>query len=334
MAGQLIGGGGQGGVTRQPPVAGSVHRRLPVLDADSHGKGLLLHGGTGVVQHLKGVPRTVPQRQHHLSGGEGVKRPALPDGNGCHGPFLYRQALQPCAEPDVRPSVQQLPPQALQGDVQHIGAHMGQRVGEDVRRCAAGHQLLHDESVPYVPCAGVQLPVGKRPGAALAELDVALRIQFAGGPEALYIPLPLLHALSPFQQNRACAAFCQHQRGKQARRARPYYDGPHRRGVHGGGERILLRCIGGDPLIPAAAEQRRLLRGGDDHGIHERQALTSVDGTAQHRQTRQRRRLYPQQSGALVQQYGFRLIRQQPQLVDTQHHSHLVFKKLKFPAET
>ena len=65
---------------------------------------------------------------------------------------------------------------------------------------------------------GVQLAVGKCPGAALAELDVALRIQLAGGPETLYILLPLLHALSPLQQNGACAAFCQHQRGKQSGR--------------------------------------------------------------------------------------------------------------------
>ena len=52
VAGQLIGGGRQGGVTRQPPVAGGVHRRLSVLDAHPHGKGLLLHGKTRTVQHL------------------------------------------------------------------------------------------------------------------------------------------------------------------------------------------------------------------------------------------------------------------------------------------
>ena len=334
VAGQLVGGRRQGGVPRQPPVAGGVHRRLPVLDAHAHGKGLLLHGKPRAVQHFKGVSGAVSQRQHHLPCREGVKRPALPDGDGRHGPVLYGQTLQPCAEPDVRPGLQQLPPQGLQGDMELVGTHMGQRVGEDALRCAAGYQLLHDEAVPHVPCAGVQLAVGEGPGAALTELDVALRIQLTGGPETLYIPLPLLHTAAPLQQNGPRAAPRQHQRGKQARRPRAHHDGAHLRSGHGGGEGVPLRRIRRDPLVPAPAEQRRLLRGGDGHGVHESQPLPGVDGAAQHRQVCQHRRLYPQQPGALGQQRRLRLPRQQAQLVDPQHVSHLVFKKLKFPAET
>ena len=321
-------------MTCQPSVAGGVHRRLPVLDAYPHGEGLLLHGETRVVQHLKGVPGAVTQRQHDLPGGEGVKLLPLPDGDGGEGIVLHRQPLQPCAEADVRAQRQQLPPQGLQGDVELVGTHMGQCVGEDALRRAAGYQLLHDEAVAQVAGAGVQLAVGKRPGAALAELDVALCIQLTGGPETLYVPLPLLHALPALQQNGACAAFCQHQRGKQSGRPRAYYDGAHLRRGDGGGERVPLRRVGGDALVPAAAQQRGLLRGGDRHGVHEGQALPCVDGAAQHRQAGQRRRRYPQQPGALVQQHILRFIRQQPQLVDPQHGVHLVFKKLKFPAQT
>ena len=102
MAGQLVGGGGQGGVTRQLSVTGGVHRRLPVLDSHPHSEGLLFHSKTRVVQHLKGIPGAVTQRQNDLPGGEGVKLSPLPDGDGCNGTVLYRQSLQPCAEADVR----------------------------------------------------------------------------------------------------------------------------------------------------------------------------------------------------------------------------------------
>jgi len=77
--------------------------------------------------------------------------------------------------------------------VQHIGAYVGLGVREDALRRAAAHQRLHNEPVAHVTGAGVQLPVGKRTGAALAELDVALGVQCAAAPEALHVRLPLFY---------------------------------------------------------------------------------------------------------------------------------------------
>ena len=334
VAGQLIGSRRQSGMARQLPVAGGVYRRLAVLDADAHGEGLGLHGEAGSIQRLKGIPRTVAQSQDQSLGGNGVKGIALPAGDGSQGPALCGEALQPRTEADVRTGVQQLLAQGLQGDVELVGAYMWQRVGEDAPRCAAGHQLLHDVAVAEVAGAGVQLAVRESACAALAELDVALGVQPAGAPEACHVPAALLHGLPALQQDGAGAAAGQYQSGEQARGACTHHDGAHLRRGHGGGEDVMLRRVGGDALIAAAAEQGGLLRSGDGHGVDEGQTLPCIDGAAQHRQVPQGRRVCPQQTGAFGRQVRFRLVRQQAQLVDPQQMSHLVFKKLKFPAET
>ena len=80
-----------------------------------------------------------------------------------------------------------------------VRAHMGLGVNEDVRRRAAGGQALQDEAVPGVLGAGVQLPVGEGPGPAFAKLDVGLRVQSPGGPEALHVRLAGLHGPAPLQ---------------------------------------------------------------------------------------------------------------------------------------
>ena len=193
MARQLVGAGRQGGMPRQRPVLRRVHVRLPVLDAHAHGEGLLLHGKPRAIQHFKGIPRAVSQRQHHLPGGQIVYHAVLPHRHAAHRAVLRAEALQPRAEADVRPGLGQLPAQAAQGDVQHVRAHMGSGVREDALRRAAAHQRLHNEPVAHVTGAGVQLPVGKRTGAALAELDVAFGVQRAAAPEALHVRLPLFY---------------------------------------------------------------------------------------------------------------------------------------------
>ncbi len=156
-----------------------------------------------------------------------------------------------------------------------------------------------------------------------------------GGQKHCHVPAALLHGLPALQKDGAGAAAGQYQSGEQARGACAHHDGAHLRRSHGGGEDVMLRYVGGDALIPAAAEQGGLLRSGDGHGVDEGQTLPCIDGAAQHRQVPQGRRVCPQQTGALGRQVRFRLVRQQAQLVDPQQMaSHLVFKKLKFPAET
>ena len=46
---------------------------------------------------------------------------------------------------------------------------------------------------------GVQLAVGKGAGAALAELDIAVRVQRAAGPEALNVRLTVFYRPAALQ---------------------------------------------------------------------------------------------------------------------------------------
>ena len=53
-------------------VLGGVAVRLPLLDADAHGKGLGLHGDAPAVEHLKGVPGGVAGAEDQLPAGQGI----------------------------------------------------------------------------------------------------------------------------------------------------------------------------------------------------------------------------------------------------------------------
>ena len=138
VAGELIGGGGQAGVSGVLLVLGGVAVRLPVLDADAHGKGLGLHGDAPAVEHLKGVPGGVAGAEDQLAAGQGVG--ALPGRSTVmprRAPSRMSRSVRLAFKPDVRTQVQQLPPQVLQGDVEVVRAHMGLGVDEDVLRRAA-----------------------------------------------------------------------------------------------------------------------------------------------------------------------------------------------------
>ena len=203
---------------------------------------------------------------------------------------------------------------------------MGLGIGENILRRTAAHQCLHDKAVAHILRAGVQLAIGKRARAALAELDVALRVQQAGAPETGHVLLALFHGLTPLQQDGPCAAPGQHQRGEQPRRACAHHDRSDGRGGHGGGQDVCLRPVGRHPLVPAAAQHLVLPGHVHRQGIHEGQALTGVDGPAQHRAGANGLRGDAEDSGTAAGQLCFRFVRQQPYLVDAQQGRHLLFK--------
>ena len=81
--------------------------------------------------------------------------------------------------------------------MEHIRTHMGLGVHENALRRAAGNQLLQDEAMAQILGAGVQLSVGKSPGAALAKLHIGVGKKGPTGPKIFHILLPLLHGLAP-----------------------------------------------------------------------------------------------------------------------------------------
>ena len=169
-----------------------------------------------------------------------------------------------------------------------VGTNMGFCVIEDLLRRTAADQFLQNKAVPEVLSAGVQLAVGKGPGAALSELNVAGEVQLSGGPEALHIGSAVLHAAAPLQQNGPCACSCQYQRGKQARRSRTHH---HRRYFRRGHRlRELIDRPGGrlgNVLVPAAAEHGSFVRRLNLHGVDHADALTGVDAAAENVQRQQ-----------------------------------------------
>ena len=165
---------------------------------------------------------------------------------------------------------------------------MGLGVVENFLRCAAADQLLQNKAVPEILGAGVQFAVGKGPGAALAELNVAGEVQFSGGPEPLHIGGAVLHLPAPLQQNGPCACSCQYQCGKQARRSRTHH---HRRYFRRGHRlRELIDGPGGclgNVLVPAATEHGSFVRRLDLHGVDHADALPGVDAAAENVQRQQ-----------------------------------------------
>ena len=235
-----------------PAVLRAVDGRLPVLDAHPHGKGLPLHRDALLMQSLKGVPGRVSDGEDDLPAGERGFRPAghyrdpgeppyrSPAATGSAGTarggrpsgfrrFRFRQ--QPCepgAEADFPAEGENFLPDVLHHGDQHIGADVGLRVTEHrFVRPVPGKLLQHPGDARIVG-AGVELPVGEGPGAALAELHVVLRVQRAAGPEGFHGAAAGVHVLPPLQHDGAQARLCQHQGGEHPRRAEAHHNGPGR----------------------------------------------------------------------------------------------------------
>ena len=97
-----------------------------------------------------------------------------------------------------------------------VGAYVRLGVIENIRPCPSRHKLFQNPADSGVVDPGVQLAVGKRPRAALAELDVAFRVQLARLEEFFHLLVAGLGILSPFQHQRLPARQCQNQRGQHS----------------------------------------------------------------------------------------------------------------------
>ena len=285
MAGELVGGGREAGGPGVLFILGGVDVPLPLLDADAHGEGLGLHGYGPGKEHFKGVPGGVARGQDEVAAGQDLRPLGPLHRHGGDGAVLDADVRQPVLEADVRPQGDELSPEVPQGDVEVVRPHVGLGVHQDVPGRAAGGQLLQDEAVADVLRAGIELAVGEGPGAALSELDVGPRVQASRAEEGFHIALPLLHRAAPLQQDGPLPGPGQDQRGKEPRRACPHHDGAEGGGGHGGRGGVgLRRGPAAHPLVPAAAEHRRLAlhlrRGGADP----LDALPGVDAAAQQRE--------------------------------------------------
>ena len=199
-----------------------VDQRLRMLDpeADRERLGLDIHAA--LVQHLERVARAVADRQHQVAGGDPL---AAGEHHAAH---LAAGAV--ALDVDVDDLAREAVFAAQRDDVlAHLLDHLDQPEGADVR-LADIHDFLgragldelgqHLAAVVFrVLDLAIQLAVRKGAGAAFAELDVRLRIEFALAPEAEGVDGAFAHHLAALEDQRAQAHLGQDQRGEQAARA-------------------------------------------------------------------------------------------------------------------
>ena len=234
-----------------PAVLGLVNSGLLVFDPHTHGKGLWLHGYPGFVQHFKGVPGAVADGQNG-----GIAGDEFPI-SGFHthqSAFLQTQSGDLGVEADLSPQGNNSLAQVLHHRQQHVGAHMGLCVVEDVLPGPCFHELLQDPADPGVADAGVQLAVGEGPRAALTELDIAPGVQNAGLEEFLHLLMPGSRVLSPFQHQGLPARHGQNQGREHPRRAEADDHRPFFRAESGLRRPVPVRRRHGCPFAAAFPE--------------------------------------------------------------------------------
>ena len=202
------------------------------------------------------------------------------------------------AEPHLAAQVEDAPADILHHRQQHIGAHMGLGIIEDVLSGPCRHELLQNPLNPGIIDAGVQLAVGKGTCAALAELDVTARIQRASCEKGLHLFMPGSGVLAPLQHQRLLSRHGEDQRRKHPRRPKAHHHRPQ-----GGRLPLFGRAVEGNrrhgrPLAGRALQNlvfaalHRHIHGVDDFhirlfsGIHaaadDPQAADAGCGKAQH----------------------------------------------------
>jgi len=127
---------------------------------------------------------------------------------------------------DLAPQGQDLLPESPDCRREPVGADVGLGLPEDLLRRPRRRQIGQHLPGPGIMGTGIELAVGKGPGAPLPELHVGFRVQHPGLVEALHVPLPLLHRAAPLQQDRHGAGPGQGQGGKEPRRARAAHHRP------------------------------------------------------------------------------------------------------------
>ncbi len=218
--GQLVIRRAQRRMPRRRAVLGAVDPRLQVLDARADGEGLAGEARALPVQHLEGLPGAVAHGEDHGVRREGVRALRSLQFRAGDRAVLDFQPRQQGLEAHVAAQGDDLLPQRAHDGLQVIGAHVGLCLPEDrLRRARAAERLQHGPAA-RVPDAAVQLAVGERARAALAELHVALRVERPAVPERGHVLRPLLHGFAPLHDRGTKPRARQRQRREQP--ARPH----------------------------------------------------------------------------------------------------------------
>ena len=227
MVHQLVVGRAQQRIAGMLAPAHPVDHALRVLHPKANGKRFGFHEHAALPQHREGVARAVAQRQHHLVGAQGGCRAIVQmvDLETADMAILDQQVAHAALEAHLAAERDDARAQALHHLDQLEGADMGVRMHQDFRRRSGLHELFHHlaAQVAGILDLTVELAVGKRAGAALAELDVRLGMQHLAPPQAPGVLGASAHLPAALQHDRTKTHLRQHQGGKDAAGAKPHH---------------------------------------------------------------------------------------------------------------
>ena len=316
MVHQLVFGRTQQRVAGMSAPAGAVNHALWVLDAKTDRKRLGLHEDATRVQHGKGVACAVTQRQHHLLGGEFIRRlrgcikhrqrpnflsPAL----AVRGGICQKHIGHTLLEAHLAAQVDDLLAQPLHHLDQLEGADVRVRIDQYLWRCAGPDELLHHVAakVARVLDLAPQLAVRKSAGAALAKLHIGLGLQPVLAPQAPGVLGALAHAFTALQHDGAQPHLCEQECGEYAAGAKTHHHRArwqHRAGLarqqvghvgRGADVRVLLQLRKQPGLLA------RVVQGHINNKDRQQICLAGVKAALEHLQLRNRRRFQPQDLG-------------------------------------
>ena len=203
-------------MARRRAVLRGVDEALRMLNARADGEGLLHQRDAARKQRLKRVAGAVADSEDDGFGGQFLFALCVLIANGGDMAVRMQYARQPRAEAHLAAQLENPHAHGLDHAAELIRADVRLGVNENVVRCAEAHKCAQNVLAARVFRARVELAVGKRARAALAELHVGGRGKGfrAARPVGVHIAGAGIHVLAAFQHDGACARFGQRQCGK------------------------------------------------------------------------------------------------------------------------
>ena len=203
-------------------VLDAVDEALRMLDAETDGEGLGLHGQPLHLQRAEKIAAAVADGEKHDIRVEIASVRA----HAAHRALLREQFLHRHTEAHLAAPRYNLLAHRDDDALQKIGANVGLGlIGDLLRRAVAGEDRVHLMPQRIFAAAG-ELAVGKRPCAAFAKLDIARKVQRAVLPEAVHLRRALRYSLPLLQEERPIAVFCQRVGAEEPRRPSADNDRP------------------------------------------------------------------------------------------------------------
>ena len=212
-----------------------VHRLLGMLDAHAHRERLLLHRHARRVHGLERIARRMPAGQNHAPRSHPLRRARAPveHVDARHRAARETHACKLRMEAHLAARVLDLTAHRAHHVHQQIGADVRLRLPKDLLGRAGVHEPAQHVARHRVLDVRGQLSVRERARAALAELDVRLRVEIAARRERVHRGQALVHVAAALEHERPQPGPRQIERAEQPGRARAHHDRARLAGIRG-----------------------------------------------------------------------------------------------------